>query len=85
MSYKVASEWKNKVGVSNKVASDGSTRWVFLIKWPVSGSTRWVFLIMWPVSGCTRRASHKVASLWKHKMGVSNEDRKSTRLNPSHI
>uniref|UniRef100_A0AAR2JGV0 Protein root UVB sensitive/RUS domain-containing protein n=1 Tax=Pygocentrus nattereri TaxID=42514 RepID=A0AAR2JGV0_PYGNA len=31
-----------------------STRWVFLIKWPVSGSTRWVFLIKWPVSGGTR-------------------------------
>ena len=42
------------MGVSDKVASSGGTRVVFLIKWPVSRGSKTPFLIKWPASGGTR-------------------------------
>ncbi|KAI4899436.1 hypothetical protein NFI96_018733, partial [Prochilodus magdalenae] len=60
VSNKVASEWKYKVGVSNKVASE----WKHKVGVSNKVASEWKYRV---------GVSNKVASEWKHKVGGSNK------------
>ncbi|KAI4879309.1 hypothetical protein NFI96_021626 [Prochilodus magdalenae] len=60
VTVELASEWKHKVGVSDKVASE----WKHKVGVPNKVASEWKYKV---------GVSNKVASEWKHKVGVSNK------------